>query len=335
MQVSRAGLQVSNAPAIRLDSSISINSHCSGHQGQHHGLRQGALPDAHRPALGGPATRRCWTGVELKRLQLSQARRDAAQRDQGRQRHAQRHLDAESVDRSARPFCPSGRRPSSSSSPPLPPKRSATLLTYPLGSEDRVLAFLVMFAGPNRSPCARSVEAIYPRPHFKESPRPRPISNGHHRQKLGHDPDLRRTVCALASPSFTPVSASCCRSARHKHGYAAVRIGYGEKPVRLCNRPKAAARSPSRTSRSALHPRDPPRCQAAESVRSRRGAAAVEDSPGTYVDVVGTSRGGFQGVIKASPHGRFGEQPRLARVLPPRQLDRLPLDPGRVHRASA
>jgi large subunit ribosomal protein L3 len=85
-----------------------------------------------------------------------------------------------------------------------------------------------------------------------------------------------------------------------KDGYSAVRIGYGEKPLRLCNKPELGQVSKLNV--------PPPRF-----IRELRlDAAAVAQfevgstvplskvfKPGTYVDVTGTTKGkGFQGVIK-------------------------------------
>ena len=85
-----------------------------------------------------------------------------------------------------------------------------------------------------------------------------------------------------------------------KHGYAAVRIGYGEKPVRLCNRPESGevAKQNLKVPRYIREIR----LDAKQLDQYEVGAALPLSKifkPGTYVDVVGTSKGkGFQGVIK-------------------------------------
>jgi large subunit ribosomal protein L3 len=86
-----------------------------------------------------------------------------------------------------------------------------------------------------------------------------------------------------------------------KNGYAAVRIGYGEKPLRLATKPELGVVSkmnnvpPPRTIKEIRI--DP------KSLGDFEVGAAVPLSkvfkPGTYVDVIGTSKGkGFQGVVK-------------------------------------
>lgn len=86
-----------------------------------------------------------------------------------------------------------------------------------------------------------------------------------------------------------------------KDGYAALRLGYGEKPQRLCTRPELGEISkltnvtPPRYIREVrLEP---------EKLGDYEVGAIVPLSKvfkaGTYVDVIGTSKGkGFQGVIK-------------------------------------
>ena len=91
MQVSRAGLQVSNASSDNFDSGPLLLG-----QGQHHGLRQEPCPTLTAQPLGGPATSAVnWTGrAEATAALQAEARRCSAR--SRRQRHAQRHLDAES-----------------------------------------------------------------------------------------------------------------------------------------------------------------------------------------------------------------------------------------------
>ena len=86
-----------------------------------------------------------------------------------------------------------------------------------------------------------------------------------------------------------------------KHGYAAVRIGYGEKPLRLTTKPE-------RGQVAKLENVAPPRrireirIDAAKLGEYEVGAKlplAKVFKPGTYVDVIGQNKGkGFQGVIK-------------------------------------
>lgn len=85
-----------------------------------------------------------------------------------------------------------------------------------------------------------------------------------------------------------------------KNGYAAVRIGYGEKPLRLCNQPELGEVSKQNLK--------PPRMIREIRLDTKQldqyevGAAVPLSKifkPGTFVDVVGTSKGkGFQGVVK-------------------------------------
>lgn len=86
-----------------------------------------------------------------------------------------------------------------------------------------------------------------------------------------------------------------------KHGYAAIRLGFGEKPLRLANKPelgevaKLNNVAPPRRIREI-------RLDAANLGEYEVGAKVPLSKvfkPGTYVDVVGQSKGkGFQGVIK-------------------------------------
>jgi large subunit ribosomal protein L3 len=86
-----------------------------------------------------------------------------------------------------------------------------------------------------------------------------------------------------------------------KDGYAAIRIGYGEKPMRLCKKPelgeisKLQGVAPPRRIREI-------RLEAAQLGDYEVGAKIPLSKvfkPGTYVDVIGQSKGkGFQGVIK-------------------------------------
>ena len=85
-----------------------------------------------------------------------------------------------------------------------------------------------------------------------------------------------------------------------KDGYSAVRIGYGEKPVRLANKPELGLSTklnvaPQRFIREfRLEP-----AQAAEFEIGATVPLSKVFKPGTFVDVIGTSKGkGFQGVIK-------------------------------------
>jgi large subunit ribosomal protein L3 len=86
-----------------------------------------------------------------------------------------------------------------------------------------------------------------------------------------------------------------------KDGYAAIRIGYGKKPLRLCNKPELGQVSK-------LTNVEPPRIireirlLPAQLADYEVGAAVPLSKvfkPGTFVDVIGTSKGkGFQGVVK-------------------------------------
>ncbi len=86
-----------------------------------------------------------------------------------------------------------------------------------------------------------------------------------------------------------------------KDGYAAIRLGYGQKPLRLCKKPelgeinKLTNVTPPRYIREI-------RLDPAKLGDYEVGAAVPLSkvfTAGTYVDVIGTSKGkGFQGVIK-------------------------------------
>jgi large subunit ribosomal protein L3 len=86
-----------------------------------------------------------------------------------------------------------------------------------------------------------------------------------------------------------------------KHGYAAIQLGYGEKPLRLTTKPerglvaKLENVAPPRRIREI---RLDPEKLADYEVGAKLPLSKVF-KPGTYVDVIGTSKGkGFQGVIK-------------------------------------
>ncbi|HEX2568665.1 MAG TPA: 50S ribosomal protein L3 [Polyangia bacterium] len=85
-----------------------------------------------------------------------------------------------------------------------------------------------------------------------------------------------------------------------KDGYTAVQIGFGEKPLRLCNKPQLghftkAGVAPQRVVREM-------RVTPADLDKFEVGKPVPVDQifkTGTYVDVIGTSKGkGFQGVMK-------------------------------------
>ena len=85
-----------------------------------------------------------------------------------------------------------------------------------------------------------------------------------------------------------------------KDGYSALRIGYGEKPLRLANRAEKGLASklnvaPSRVIREIrLDPKELDKFEPGSSIK-----LSSVFKPGTYIDVTGTSKGkGFQGVIK-------------------------------------
>jgi len=86
-----------------------------------------------------------------------------------------------------------------------------------------------------------------------------------------------------------------------KDGYAAIRLGYGEKPLRLCNKPELGVVGklnnvppPRRIREIRLDP-----AQLADYEVGARVPLSKVFKPGTYVDVIGQSKGkGFQGVIK-------------------------------------
>src|SRR5262245_54772287 len=86
-----------------------------------------------------------------------------------------------------------------------------------------------------------------------------------------------------------------------KPGYPAVGLGYGQKPLRLCTKPELGEVSklnnvapPRRIHEIRIEP---------DKLGDYEVGATVPlskvFSPGTYVDVIGTSKGkGFQGVVK-------------------------------------
>ena len=85
-----------------------------------------------------------------------------------------------------------------------------------------------------------------------------------------------------------------------KDGYTAVQIGFGEKPLRLCTKPQLghftkAGVAPQRMVREL-------RLEAADLDKFEVGKPVPVDQifkVGTYVDVIGTSKGkGYQGVMK-------------------------------------
>lgn len=86
-----------------------------------------------------------------------------------------------------------------------------------------------------------------------------------------------------------------------KDGYAAIRLGYGQKPLRLCKKPelgvtaKLTNTQPPRVIREI-------RLDPAKLGEYEVGATLPLSKvfkPGTYVDVIGTSKGkGYQGVVK-------------------------------------
>jgi len=86
-----------------------------------------------------------------------------------------------------------------------------------------------------------------------------------------------------------------------KNGYAAIRLGYGEKPLRLATKPQLGEVSklnnvapPRRIREIRLDP-----AQLGDYEVGAKVALSKVFKPGTYVDVIGQSKGkGFQGVIK-------------------------------------
>ena len=90
-----------------------------------------------------------------------------------------------------------------------------------------------------------------------------------------------------------------------KDGYAALRIGYGEKPLRLANRAEKGLASklnvaPVRIIREVRL--DPKALDSFEVGKPIKLSSVFK--PGTFIDVTGTSKGkGFQGVIKRHHFG--------------------------------
>lgn len=84
------------------------------------------------------------------------------------------------------------------------------------------------------------------------------------------------------------------------HGYSAVQIGYGQKPLRLCNDAELGVAKklkiePARVIKEIRLDAK----QAAEFEVGKEVALASVFKPGTFVDIVGVSKGkGTQGVIK-------------------------------------
>lgn len=85
-----------------------------------------------------------------------------------------------------------------------------------------------------------------------------------------------------------------------KDGYSALRVGWGQKPLRLANRAEKGAAgkldiAPPRTIREIrLDPRELDKFEVGKPI-----ALSAIFKPGTYVDVTGTTKGkGFQGVLK-------------------------------------
>ena len=130
--------------------------------------------------------------------------------------------------------------------------------------------------------------------------------------KLGMTQIFAQDGRALASPSFTRVSASCCRSARLT-STATPRCVLATAKAGPPVQPPRERRGRQNLKVPRYIPRDPPRCQAARSVRSRRGAAAVEDLQARHLRRC--RRHQQQGLQASSSvtHGGVGEQPRFAR----------------------
>ena len=114
-----------------------------------------------------------------------------------------------------------------------------------------------------------------------------------------------------------------------KNGYAAVKLGFGEKllaheeagarPVHQGRRPAAALRPRGSSSRPPI---------SRSSKWASRSRSATVFSPLTYIDVERHVQGqGLPGRHEAPPHARLPRHARYARVLPSRRLDRLPPDP--------
>lgn len=85
-----------------------------------------------------------------------------------------------------------------------------------------------------------------------------------------------------------------------KDGYAAVQIGYGEKPLRLCNKPelglasKLNVKTPRLIREFRLDPKQLDQFEVGKAV-----PLSTVFKPETFIDVVGQSKGkGYQGVIK-------------------------------------
>ncbi len=104
--------------------------------------------------------------------------------------------------------------------------------------------------------------------------------------------------------SVTAIHAGGCvvigKRTVEKDGYTAVRLGYGEKPLRLANRPEKGVFAPN-----GLAPQRfvrEVRVTEKDLEKYEVGKAVPLDAlfkPGTYVDVIGTSKGkGYQGVMK-------------------------------------
>jgi large subunit ribosomal protein L3 len=102
----------------------------------------------------------------------------------------------------------------------------------------------------------------------------------------------------------TVVQAGTCvvlgKRTIEKDGYSAVQIGFGEKPLRLCNKPELgiANKLNVKTPRVIREFRlDPKQVDQFEVGKTLPISSVIK--PETFVDVVGQSKGkGFQGVIK-------------------------------------
>lgn len=102
----------------------------------------------------------------------------------------------------------------------------------------------------------------------------------------------------------TVVQAGTCvvlgKRTVEKDGYSAVQIGFGEKPLRLCNKPElgVANKLNVKTPRIIREFRlDPKQVDQFEVGKTLPISSVIK--PETFVDVVGQSKGkGFQGVIK-------------------------------------
>lgn len=152
---------------------------------------------------------------------------------------------------------------------------------------------------------------------------------------------LGMTQVYLANGDRAPVTAITAgpcvvidKLTPEKHGYAAVKLGFGEKPLRLCNKPelgvyKKSGLQPQRFVRELrVEPADLEKFEVGKPV-----SLSEVFKPMTYVDVTGQSKGkGYQGVMKRHHMPGFRSTHGTHEFFRHGGSIGCRLTPGRVHR---